>query len=45
MGGYSVACDARFLTKYFNMADEDGNNRIIDWNDNQPKSAKDVSGR
>ena len=38
--GYSVACDARFLTKYFNMSDVDGVNRVTDWTDKQPKSAK-----
>ncbi len=36
----SAECDARFLTKYFDFANSDGENIIINWTDDHPKPAK-----
>lgn len=43
--GYSTSrlpeeCDARFLTKYFEFTNSDGENHIMKWTDANPKSAK-----
>lgn len=35
-----TACDARFLTDYFNFTDSDGENLINKWNNDNPVSAK-----
>jgi len=37
---HSLDCDAHFLTDYFDMYEDEGDNRIALWNDAQPKSAK-----
>lgn len=37
---HSIDCDAHFLTDYFDMVDKEGLNRVANWNDTQPKSAK-----
>lgn len=36
----SKECDARFLTRYFDMTDSDGVNRVVNWTDENPESAK-----
>jgi len=35
-----AACDARFLTSYFDLSNKDGETRVIKWTDENPKSAK-----
>ncbi len=36
----STECDARFLTKYLNFTNSDGENYIMKWTDDHPKAAK-----
>lgn len=35
-----AACDARFLTTYFDLTDKDGNVQVVHWTDENPESAK-----
>ena len=38
--GIPTACDARFLTDYFYLTNDDGKVSIMQWTDDNPKSAK-----
>jgi hypothetical protein len=39
-GKLPAECDARFLTSYFDLSNEDGETLVIKWTDENPKSAK-----
>lgn len=39
-GRISTDCDARFLTDYFHLTNDDGKTLIMKWTDDNPKSAK-----